>query len=159
MHKYESKIARCFAFVGPHLPLNAHFAIGNFIKDVCNKTSIKINGDGSALRSYMYAADLAVFLWSIIFGGHHLTAYNVGSEEELSIRELAKAVQAADTVAHGPIQIGRPLSSSSPEQYVPSTRLAREHFRLHTLIPLSVSIHKTISWLKGTPGYQTTAIR
>lgn|SRR3990167_4800061 len=91
-HAIAIKIARCFAFVGPYLPLDKHFAIGNFIHDAINEKPILIKGDGSTLRSYLYAADLAIWLWTILFKGQALYPYNVGSDEAITLTDLAHLI-------------------------------------------------------------------
>jgi nucleoside-diphosphate-sugar epimerase len=101
----EAKIARCWAFCGPHLPLDAHFAIGNFIGDVLAGRAISIGGDGTPRGRILYAADLAVWLWTMLFRAPALVPINVGSGHDVSIRELAEIVAA--TLAPG-LRFGLP---------------------------------------------------
>jgi dTDP-glucose 4,6-dehydratase len=89
----ESVIARCFAFVGEDLPLNAHFAIGNFIGDALYKESILVSGDGSPIRSYLNQRDLANWLMVLLENGKKGNAYNVGSDNPISISTLAYLVR------------------------------------------------------------------
>lgn len=84
--------ARGFAFAGKYLPKDTHFAIGNFIADCEAGRDITIKGDGKAVRSYMAADDLAEWLWAILERGEAGRAYNVGSDEAVTIRELAERV-------------------------------------------------------------------
>jgi nucleoside-diphosphate-sugar epimerase len=146
----ECKIARCFAFVGPHLPLNAHFAIGNFIRDAMRGGPIVIQGDGTPMRSYMYAADLAIWLWTMLFRAESLRAFNVGSERDLSIREVAEAVAAA--IQPGmEIKVLRMAAPGAPiQRYVPSVQAAKKSLHLGDGIPLIDAIRRTAAWYRET---------
>ncbi len=141
----EPKIARCFAFVGPYMKLDAHFAIGNFIGDQLRGGPIRVSGDGSALRSYMYAGDLMVWLWTVLFRGQPLRAYNVGSEQGVSIGELAQTVAEALTPEVRVEILGKP-QGGPPHRYVPSTARAQRELGLSCRVPLDEAIRRTQRW-------------
>jgi nucleoside-diphosphate-sugar epimerase len=148
-HGVETKIARCFAFVGPWLPLDAHFAIGNFIRDALRGGPIEVKGDGTPRRSYLYAADLAVWLWTILLRGQTGRPYHVGGDQEVTIGQLANEVR--DVVrSSAEIQIrDHPLSTEPLQRYVPSTARARNELGLTATIPLSEAIRRTAAWYAG----------
>jgi nucleoside-diphosphate-sugar epimerase len=142
----ECKIARCWAFCGPHLPLNQHFAVGNFIGDVLAGRPIRIQGDGTPRRSYLYAADLTVWLWTILFKAPALVPFNVGSAHDVSILELAQVV-AATLNPKVKIHIARqPVPGVATERYVPSVDRAQEVLGLREITPLKESISLTARW-------------
>jgi nucleoside-diphosphate-sugar epimerase len=139
-------VARCFAFVGPGMPLDAHFAIGNFIGDrLCNR-AIQVQGDGTATRSYLYASDLMVWLWTILFKGQSRRAYNVGSEEAIDIASLAREVAAALPPEVAVNITSKPTNGASTHRYVPSTARAREELGLTAEVPLREAIRRTHTW-------------
>ena len=112
-------IARCFAFVGPHLNKNIHFAIGNFMRDASMGNDLIIQGDGTPFRSYLYADDLVEWLFAILHRGQTMRPYNVGSPYGLSIFDLAKTV-AGIFSPHPAIKIMTPpIKGLTPSRYVP----------------------------------------
>jgi dTDP-glucose 4,6-dehydratase len=145
----EPVIARCFAFVGPHLPLDQHFAIGNFIGAAMSHRQIHVRGDGTPRRSWLYMADLAVWLWTLLARGQANRAYNVGSDEGFSIAEAAR-LTAATLGSDLSVQIdGIPNPDAPLNSYVPSIERAREELGLRVTIPLGEAIRRTAAWHKG----------
>ncbi|MFZ0747363.1 MAG: NAD-dependent epimerase/dehydratase family protein [Terracidiphilus sp.] len=146
----EFTIARCFAFVGPHLPLDQHFAIGNFIADALAGRNIRILGDGTPIRSYLYAADLAIWLWTLLFRGagseSKLEAYNVGSGHAISIRELAREVVQELNPSLQVEIAGNPSKDGPLFQYVPDVQRAEVQLGLRQTIELREAIRRTAAW-------------
>ncbi|HZZ40420.1 MAG TPA: NAD-dependent epimerase/dehydratase family protein [Acidobacteriaceae bacterium] len=144
----ECKIARCWAFCGPHLPLNQHFAIGNFIGDVLAGRPIRIQGDGTPRRSYLYAADLAVWLWTILFRAPALLPVNVGSDRDVSILELAQTVAATLNPSTEILVAREPVPDKPLLRYVPSVDRARKLLELREITPLEQAIQRTANWYR-----------
>jgi nucleoside-diphosphate-sugar epimerase len=145
----EIPVARCYAFVGPFFPLDQHFAVGNFIRDGLRRGPIVIAGDGTPFRSYLYAADLVIWLWTILAKGRGGVAYNVGSDQAITIRDLAAQVAG---LIDPRIEIrinGRPDATAPPERYVPSIDRAKQELGLRVWNDLDSSLAKTIRWYRS----------
>jgi nucleoside-diphosphate-sugar epimerase len=142
------KIARCFAFVGPHLPLDKHFAIGNFILNALNGEDIVLKGDGTPYRSFLYAADLAIWLWTILVKGENNFPYNVGSDEDINLANLANLIKEMKYLPG--VKILTPPKPGKPvERYVPNVELAKQSLGLEVEIKLKEALENTFKFYQN----------
>jgi nucleoside-diphosphate-sugar epimerase len=142
--------ARAFAFLGPHLALDGHFAAGNFLRDARRGGPILVRGDGTALRSYLHPADLVVWLLRILVRGSRARAYNVGSDEAVTVAQLARAM--ADAVEPAPEVFIQATQAAGPLNiYLPNIARARTELQLEVAIPLREAIPRTLAFLEQAP--------
>ncbi len=147
-HGLKVSIARCFAFVGPYMEFDKQFAIGNFIKAVCDGKPITINGDGTAIRTYMYAADLSIWLLKLLISSEGLSVFNVGGKDVYTIKGLAEKVVSVLN-SEIPIYISSgPVENHQRSRYVPDIGKAENILRLRPQIDLDQAILRTADWYK-----------
>ncbi|MDO9545130.1 MAG: NAD-dependent epimerase/dehydratase family protein [Pelolinea sp.] len=141
-------IARPFTFVGPYQDLNAGFAITDFIRDGLQGGPLTIQGDGTTVRSYCYAADMTAMLWKILLQSPVGRVYNVGSDESISILELAnKVISFLDTSVEVKV-MSKPNIKSMLARYVPDINRGRSELCIKIHTDIDKAIQRTLSWMK-----------
>ena len=139
--------ARLFAFIAPFLPLGTHFAAGNFIRDALSSNQIEIQSGGGSVRSYLYATDLCSGLWALLARGETGSAYNIGSDQDITIKELAiKVAWLAGTNAR--VNVRGLDTPQNVSRYVPSLERLHNEIGMKQSISLEQSLKRTISWLQ-----------
>ncbi|MDB4853135.1 NAD-dependent epimerase/dehydratase family protein, partial [Alphaproteobacteria bacterium] len=147
----DASVARCFSFVGPGLPVDIHYAVGNFVHQALVDGEIIIKGDGKPIRSYMYLGDMVLWLLRILMDGVNGEDYNVGSNESISILDLAKKVV---QLSGGDAKITllghqNQTSGNPPNQfYVPDINKCRQELDLRPLFDLEESLKRYIAYNK-----------
>lgn len=141
----EFVTARLFAFLAPYLPIDAHFAAGNFIKDALQGAPPAVRGNGNTVRSYQYGSDMATWIWAIAARGVNRNAYNVGSQDHLTIADLAGAVaRLAELQSVDATYSGDPNAQVS--RYVPDVSQTMIELGVSNLHDLDSSILRTLQW-------------
>lgn len=147
-HGLPIHIARPFTFVGPYQDLNAGFAITDFMRDGLQGGPLNIQGDGTTIRSYCYAADMTAMLWKILLQSPVGRIYNVGSDESISILELANRVIAFLDTSVEVIVMSKPNMKSRPARYVPDITRIRSELGINVQTKIDKAIQRTLAWMK-----------
>src|SRR5205085_5588927 len=104
--------------------------------------------DGTPYRSYLYAADLTVWLWTILIKGANNLPYNVGSDEEIKLAELANLIKKMKNLPD--VKVLTPPDPRKPvERYVPNVELAKQSLRLEVAIKLQKGLENTFKFYEN----------
>jgi UDP-glucuronate decarboxylase len=139
-HGLHTIIARCFAFVGRDLPLNVHFAIGNFIRDALYNDAIIVKSDGSPVRTYLDQSDLASWLLLLCSKGHANEAYNVGGNQPISIKNLAITIRDSLSPKKTIIFENSKTENSNRNLYIPDINKSHSIISPVCFIPLETTL-------------------
>lgn len=83
---------RPFTLTGAYQQLDRPWAINNFLRDALTGGEIRLHGDGSARRSYLYGSDAAWWTLAALVKGADGEVYNLGSAEAVSHLELVRLI-------------------------------------------------------------------
>ncbi len=149
-------LLRFFGSYGPRQPLSWWGGPPPvFINAVLNDETIPIHGDGQQTRSFTYVSDTVDGMYqAIVKDAANGEILNIGSQEEVTILELAKRVKKA-TETPGELNYELvPYASFSKNKYedvmrrVPDTSFSEEILGTSAKVSLDEGLKKTIAWQK-----------
>jgi len=141
--------ARPFTFIGPYQLLDRPWAINNFLGEALRGGPIRLQGNGSTVRSYMYGSDMAYWMLRLLVDGRIGAAYNIGSPQGISLKELAGMV-ADFAESHPRIELNTlPGGELHRSRWLPDVTKAEKDCGLKVRIGLDAAIRRTIAWHTG----------
>jgi nucleoside-diphosphate-sugar epimerase len=141
LYGIKATILRGFAFGGPHLNLNAHYALGNLISAALKGDSIVVR-EGTTIRSYLYIIDAMIWILKAATSEHTSSIFNLGSDQTVTMEQLALKISAIS--GNKDVQILN--RAEIPQAYVPNIDLAKKELGVDVYTSLDQIIHNMIEW-------------
>lgn len=141
-----------FRFFNTYGPLQSKdFVVSRFIDLALRNEDLTIYGDGLQTRTFCYIDDNLDFTEEVIQGGHCVNdVINVGSDDEITIVDLAKIVikvtGAKSKIVHVPPLKEGDMSRRRPDNEIMKSILKRD------LLPLESGIKKSCEYMRTISG-------
>jgi dTDP-glucose 4,6-dehydratase len=144
-HKIETRIARIFNTYGPNMRANDGRAIPNFIIQSLNSQPVTVYGDGTQTRSFCFISDMIDGLFNLLISEIN-EPVNLGSDEEISILELAREiVQLNNSLSE---IVFKKLPENDPKVRKPDITKAKGELKWEPKVSLKKGLNKTIEYFK-----------
>lgn len=144
-HGMETRIVRIFNTYGPRMRPNDGRAIPAFFKAALQDKPLPVFGDGSQTRSLCYVDDEVEGILRLLLSDE-TGPVNIGNSEEVTMLELAEAVQ--DVVGNHPGIDFQPKPEDDPKVRRPDTSKAEELLGWKAQISLRQGLELTLPWFK-----------
>lgn len=147
LYRIPIKTVRPFAFIGPYQLIDRPWAINNFISDALKGGPIRVLGNHTSVRSYMYPSDMVYWVLTILCKGISGAVFNLGNDDGISLMDAANSI--SSYVAGHPSVISQPnFKSLKHSVFVPSITKAKNELNLEIVTSSLDAIKKTIAWYK-----------
>lgn len=143
---------RPFTLTGAYQELDRPWAINNFMRDVLIGNEIRLYGDGSARRSYLYGSDAAWWTLAALVNGVDGEVYNLGSANPVSHLELVQLISARLTQKPRVVLNTSPAKKSHQDDLFPNTSATENRLGIGQTCSLEQSIDKTYRWFSAPRG-------
>lgn len=150
-HGLETRIVRIFNTFGPRMRPDDGRAVPAFFKAALEDRPLPVHGDGSQTRSLCYVDDEVEGILRLLLSSE-TNPVNIGNPEEVTVLELAKAVQ--DVVGKRPGIEFHPLPTDDPTVRRPDTTKAQEILGWKAQISLRAGLERTLPWFQEVLGYK-----
>ena len=138
---YKVYIARLFTLIGKRIRTEKKYAISDFMKAGRFHKKIIVKSKFKVYRSYMHSYDMVKWLLTILVNSSiKCPIYNVGSNENISLQNLARII---GDIFNKPVEIKK-ISSKKIERYVPSIKKAQKELKLKINYNLRTSLYSII---------------
>jgi nucleoside-diphosphate-sugar epimerase len=128
-------IGRCFNTVGPRQTGHYGMVVPRFVKQALRDEPLTVYGDGRQTRCFTHVFDAVRAMIGLMDSDHTVgEVYNLGSEKETSILDLAERVKEL-------------TESNSPITFVPYAEAYGDNFEdMPRRVPSLEKIHAVIGW-------------
>lgn len=143
---------RAFSFLGPFQPVDAPWAVNNFIRDALSGNEIRIHGAGSSRRSYLYGSDVAAWLLQSGLRGRDGVVYNLGGDEAITHAQAAQWV--CEKITPEPKVLVRTLGNEHPRSsdFFPDVTFTKSELGVQQVIDVRTAIARTLGWQADQQG-------
>lgn len=145
-HRLPVSTVRAFTFLGPYQALDAPWAMNNFIRDALSGREIRVHGEGTSRRSYLYGSDVAAWLLQACLAGQDGAAYNLGGDQPLSHADAAARVGARTTPSPQILVQSRQKDDGRSHDFFPDLGHTTKALGTRVVIDVETAIERTMRW-------------